>query len=328
MTQPEEWTRRYLDMTADAGRSYDRVLRRHRELLDRVADRTLDPDVVQQGFQQYLQQQAAASTRELVEASVGLLAGLLYTEARYREAMLDGLLPADDPIPPPPRPESVDLSNWFQTLASYGAVQSRRGVARQQKLVERIAAGELTVAQLDQHGRAYVNTQAPKFVAEVVELGLAFARQMQRSSAAMAEGLYDGVLGIDSDSAAADAALVMELQGVVGQTVESRIEVENSREKPAEIVCVLSPFVSRATGTGVVAGVVEPMRCVLASQTSREIAVRVTLDAAVFSPGTDYFGMLRVSGAGDREMIVQLVVRAKELEVEAGVLVSGADEEA
>jgi hypothetical protein len=55
------------------------------------------------------------------------------------------------------------------------------------------------------------------------------------------------------------------------------------------------------------------MRCVLAAQTSREIAVRVALDEAVFATGTDYFGMLRVSGASEREMIVQVVVRAVEV---------------
>ena len=158
----------------------DLVLRRHRELLDHVADRTLDPDVAQHGFQSYLQQQAAASTRELVEASVGLLTGLLYFEARYGEAMLDGFLTPDDPIPPPPRPESVNLSSWFQTLASSGVVQNTRSIARQQKLIERIAAGDISVAQLDQHGRAYVSTQAPKFVSDVVELRLAFARRIQR----------------------------------------------------------------------------------------------------------------------------------------------------
>ncbi len=313
-------------MSADAGRNYDRVLRRHRELLDRVANRTLDPDAVQRGFQAYLQQQAAASTRELVEASVGLLTGLLYIEARYREAMLDGLLPAEDPIPPPPSPVSVDLSNWFQMLASYGAVQSARTVARQQKLVERIASGEVSVAQLDQRGRTYVSAHAPKFVADVVELGLAFARQMQRSSAALADGLYDGVLGVDPDDMSADAALVMELQGASGATVEARVEVENSRDTVAEITCALLPFVSRATGAGVAAGVVEPMRFVLAPQTSRELVVHVTLDPAVFSPGTDYFGMLRVSGAGDREMLVQLVVRAAD--VGDGALLSEAAAEA
>jgi hypothetical protein len=307
----EDWTRRYQELTADVGRSYERVLRRHRELLGRVADGSLDPGAVQADVQSYMVQQAGSSTRELVEASVGLLAGLLYTEAKYREVMLEGLLPADEPIPPPPSPASIDLANWFQTLASYGAVQSARSVARQQQLVERISSGELSVAELEQHGKTFVSAQSPKFIAEVVELGLAFARQMQRSSAAMAEGLYDGVLGADPDGTEADdGSMVMELQGMVGSTVESWVEVENSRDMPADIECTLAPFVSRDTGRAVSAGVAEPARCVLTVGESREIAVKVRLDGDVFAPGVDYFGMLRVTGAGARELIVQIVVRA------------------
>ena len=114
----------------------------------------------------------------------------------------------------------------------------------------------------------------------------------------MPDGLYDGVLGVDADDTATCTALVMELQGVAGTTVASRAEVKTSRDKPAEIACAMTPLVSRATGTGVVAGVVETMRCVLAPQTSREIAIRVTFDPAVFSPGADNFGMPRLSGAG------------------------------
>ncbi len=322
MTSAEDWSHRYQELTADVGRSYDRVLRRHRELLSRVADGSLDPGVVQAGVQSYMVQQAGSSTRELIEASVGLLAGLLYTEAKYREVMLEGMLPNDEPIPPPPSPASIDITNWFQTLAQYGAVQSARSVARQQQLVERISAGDLPVGELEQRGKSVVSAQSPKFIAEVVELGLAFARQMQRASAAMAEGLYDDVLGPDPEAAAdGDGAMVMELQGIVGSTVTAQVEVENARDLPADIECTLTPFVSRQTGRGVSAGVVDPARCVLTVGESREIAVRVTLDGDVFVPSVDYFGMLRVTGVGAREMIVQIVVRATELagvEVGAG----------
>ena len=82
---------------------------------------------------------------------------------------------------------------------------------------------------------------------------------------------------------------------------------------PADIECTLTPFVSRETGRGVSAGVVDPARCVLTVGAMREIAVRVTLDPDVFTPGVDYFGMLRVAGVGEREMIVQIVVRGTAL---------------
>lgn len=314
--RPEDWARRYAELTADAGRSYDRVLRRYNELLARVASGELTPESVQNDFRLYFQEQSTSSTRELVEASVGLLAGLLYVEAKYRETMLDGLLPPDGPIPPPPSPSSIDVTNWFQALARYGAEQSSRAIARQQRLVERIASGELSAETINEHGRRYLAVHAPRFVGDVVELGLKFARDMQRSSAGLAEGLYDRVLGPEPvASGAPDSALIVDLRGESGSVVGAEIEVENARAVGADVRCSLSEFVSRASGETIVAGDVTPARFTLAPGETRDVAVRLSLDRTAFKPGTDYFGVLRVAGAGEREMIVQLIAHADPAEV-------------
>ena len=310
-TQAEEWTQRYLALAGDAGRMYDRVLRRYNELLTRVARGELKPEDVQNDFRAYAQEQSATSTRELVEASVGLLAGLLYVEAKYREGMLDGLLPPDDPIPPPPSPESIDVANWFTTLSKYAAEQSARSIARQQRLVERIAAGEVTVDRINEQGRKYLAEQAPHFTNEVVELGMTFASRMQRSSTQLAEGLYDRVLGPEPDAdAAMDAPPIVNLHGTPGSGASAEFVVENTRTVPAQVVCSVSTFVSRATGQTVAAGEVVPSRFTLAPGESQDVAVRVSLNREVFAPSTDYFGILRIAGAGERETIVQLIAHA------------------
>jgi hypothetical protein len=310
-TQAEEWTRRYLALAGDAGRMYDHVLRRYNELLTRVASGELKPEDVQNEFRAYTQEQSATSTRELVEASVGLLAGLLYLEAKYREAMLDGLLPPDDPIPPPPSPDSIDVANWFTTLSKYAAEQSARSIARQQRLVERISAGEVTADRISEQGRRYLAEHAPHFTNEVVELGMTFAAQMQRSSTQLAEGLYDRVLGPEPGAAeAAEPAPIVTLHGASGSGASAEFVVENTRTVPAHVVCSVSTFVSRATGQAVTAGEVVPSRFTLAPGESQDVAVRVALDRAVFAPSTDYFGILRIAGAGERETIVQLIAHA------------------
>ena len=312
MTQSQEWTRRYLELAADAGRTYDRVLRRYNELLARVASGALEPENVQREIRAYMQDQSATSTRELVEASVGLLAGLLYVEAKYREAMLDGLLPPDGVVPPPPSPGSVDVGNWFETLAKYAAEQSARGVARHQRLVERIASGEISVESINERGRAYVAEQAPRFIDEVVQLGMTFTRQMQRSSTLLAEGMYDRVLGLDTDSATHNqTAPIIDLHGISGSGISAGIVVENSRSVAAEVVCSMSEFVSRTTGESVAAGAVVPSRFTLAPGEARDVAVQVSLDRDRFAPSTDYLGILRISGAGDRETIVQVIAHAE-----------------
>ena len=311
--QAQDWTRRFLELAAEAGRGYDRVLRRYNELLTRVADGDLSPEDVQGQFRAYLQEQSATSTRELVEASVGLLAGLVYIEGRHREAMLDGLLPHEGIVPPPPAPSTLDVANWFEVLSKYAAEQSARAVARHQKLMERIAAGEITVDRINEQSKRYLAESAPHFVGEVVELGMKFAGQMQRSSATLAEGLYDRILGTESN-ARAEVAPILDLRGSSGDGVTAGFVVENTRLVPADVVCSMSDFVSRSTGEVVAAGEVVPSRFELAPGEARDVAVHVELDAARFAPATDYFGMLRIAGAGERETIVQLIAHAEAAE--------------
>lgn len=310
----QDWTRRFLELAADAGRGYDRVLRRYNELLTRVSDGDLSPEEVQAEFRAYLTEQSATSTRELIEASVGLLAGLVYIEARHREAMLDGLLPHDGVVSPPPSASSVDLANWFDTLSKYAAEQSARAVARQQRLMERIASGEVSVDRINDQSKRYLAESSPHFVGEVVELGMKFAGRMQRSSATLAEGLYDRILGAESEMRA-ETAPILDLRGISGEDVMVAFVIENTRLVPADVICSMSDFVSRSTGEIVAAGEVVPSRFELAPGEARDVSVYVALDRSRFAPATDYFGMLRIAGAGERETIVQLIAHADPVEV-------------
>lgn len=314
VTQAADWSRRFQELAADAGRMYARNLRRYDELLRRVADGDLKPEEIQIQFGEYLQEHAATSTRELVELSVGLLAGLLHVEAKYREAMLDGLLPPDGPVPPPPAPSSIDLTNWFQTLAKYAAEQSARGVARHQQLVERVASGEITPAQMQEQSRRYLESHAAEFVGEVMDLGLTFVGRLQQSSTNLSDGLYDRVLGSEGgESSPPEPPLVLDLRGASGSVVTREIVVENTRAEAADVACRVSEFTQRAGGPSFATGAaVVPSRFTLAAGQSRDVTLSLPLERDSFAPGVDYFAILRISGAGEREMVVQLIAHPEQ----------------
>jgi hypothetical protein len=292
---------------------YARVLRRYHELLDRVARGELQPEEIQKQFRDYLQEQAATSTRELVELSVGLLAGLLYVEAKYREELLDGLLPSDAPLPPPPSPSGIDLTNWFQTLAKYATEQSARGMSRHQMLVERVAAGEIPPSRVQDQGRRFLEEHAPKFLGEVMNLGLTFVGRLQRSSTNFAEGVYDRVLGPDTErSSPPEPPVCVDLRGLAGSVSSADIVVENTRSDTAEVVCRGSEFAPRTGGRRFRSGLeVVPARFTLAPGEQRDVNLRLPLDPSLFAPGADYVATLQISGAGEHQMIVQLMARAE-----------------
>lgn len=309
VTQPAEWGRRFQELAADAGQMASRTLRRYDELLRLVAAGELLPEEVQKQSREYLQEQSATSSRELVELSVGLLAGLLYVEAKYREALLDGLLPSDGPLPPPPPPSSIDLTSWFQTLAKYAAEQSARGLARHQQVVERVASGEITPGQIEEQGRRYLQSHAPQFLGEVMDLGLTFVSRLQQSSTNLAEGLYDHLLGSELDrSPEPEPPLLADLRGPSGATVTTEIVVENTRSEAADVVCRVSDFTARLGGRSFASGAqAVPARFTVAPGEVRSVTLSLPLDRALFTPGADYFAVLRISGAGEQEMIVQLI---------------------
>jgi hypothetical protein len=312
VSQAAEWGRRFQDLAAEAGQLSAWSLRRYQHLLERVSRGELKPDEVQKQFRDYLQEQAGASTREAVELSVGLLAGLLYAEAKYREAMLDGLLPAADTVPPPPSPSGIDLTNWFQALATYAAEQSARGTARHQQLVERVASGAVSAARVQEHTQQYLQTHAPEFLAEVMDLGLTFVGNLQRSSSTLAAGLYDRVLGPDGHGPSGpEPPIILELRGLSGSVVSSTVVVENTRPETADITCRVSEFTARAFGRRFRAPMeIDPPRFTLASGGQQDVALRLTLDPSVFAAGADYVATLQISGAGERDLIVQLIARA------------------
>jgi hypothetical protein len=244
--------------------------------------------------------------------SVGLLAGLLHVEARYRDALLDGLLPPADPPPPPPSPERLDLTNWFQVLASYASEQSARSIARHQQLVERVASGAIVPDQVKSQGEHFLNRHAPEFLGDVMTLGLTFVSRLQQSSVSLSNGLYDRVLGAPPpEPSPLDPPICLDLRAPSGAVATATIVVENTRAAAADVVCRVSHFMPRSGGQRFEPGMtIEPARFRLLPGEPRDVDITVTLDPVRFAVGTDYVATLLVSGAGERDLVIQLIARA------------------
>jgi hypothetical protein len=79
----------------------------------------------------------------------------------------------------------------------------------------------------------------------------------------------------------------------------------------AEVTCRVSEFTARAFGRRFRAPMeIEPARFTLASGAAQDVALRLTLDPSVFASGADYVATLQISGAGERDLIVQLMAHA------------------
>jgi hypothetical protein len=310
VSNPAEWGLQYQSLAAEAGQAYARNLRRYNDLLERVARQELPSEQVQRQYRDYFQEQAGATTRQMVELSVALLTGLLHIESRYRDSWLDGFLPQGAPPPPPPEPSGVDITQWFQALNTYATEQSARSMVRLHQLMERIAAGSIAPAAVQEQGRRFAEGQSPLFVGDVVELGMRFVAQLQRASNEITDGLYDRVLGPDVQNDVA-APVCVDLRAAQGAVASASIVVENMRPTAAAIECRVSPFAARAGGEAFKAMLdIKPSHFTLPPGSQRDVDLNLTLDATRFAAGADYAATLRIAGAGERDLIVQLTARA------------------
>lgn len=313
MSQPADWGQRVQELTEESRQLYTRSVRRYNDLLMRVAQGQVSADEVQRQFRDYLQEQSPSSTRTLVELSVGLLSGLLYIEARYRDALLDGLLPPEPPPQPPPDPASLDLANWFQELSRYAADQAARSMARNQRLVERVASGEVSAEEVQAQGRRYLEQAAPYLLSDVMALGLGFVEQMQRTSASMSDGLYDRLLGPEESAAPPrpEPPVCLDLQGPLGSIVSTTLVFENSRGTAAAITCQASDFAARSGAVRFASPLeIAPTHMTLAPGERGEVQVRLPLTSPPFDVGQDYAATIVIDGAGERPQVVQVLARA------------------
>ena len=93
--------------------------------------------------------------------------------------------------------------------------------------------------------------------------------------------------------------------------MSSTVVVENTRPETADITCRVSEFTARAFGRRFRPALqIDPARFTLVSGAQQDVALRLTLDPSLFAPGADYVATLQISGAGERDLIVQLIARA------------------
>jgi hypothetical protein len=144
-------------------------------------------------------------------------------------------------------------------------------------------------------------------------LGLTFVSQLQRSSSALSDGLYDRVLGPEIEGASTpEPPICVDLRGPSGSAPSAGIVVENTRLQPADVVCSASEFAPRSGGQRFRPALeIVPARFKLAPGEHRDVDVRLTLDPARFATGIDYVATLSIEGAGERPLIVQLIARAE-----------------
>jgi hypothetical protein len=214
-----------------------------------------------------------------------------------------------------------ELASVLEELAARSVSDQVRAVQRYRDLLEQVATGQIDAGAVRAQYDRLISEQSTQLARDVGELSLRFYQSIIDLNRAYLDRLFDQlgmasrepvVDGGQSPPVAAEppSAAELRLRGRVGDTVDASFVVENKRAEPADVVFLLSEFTSAAGEPFRAALELDPPRFRLEGHEERPVALRLALDAALFTPGQEYRAEMLVRANDD--LLLRLAIEVEE----------------
>jgi hypothetical protein len=214
--------------------------------------------------------------------------------------------------------DAAALASLLQELAARSVSDQVAAVQRYRALLEEVASGRVDAGALRSRYDRLVSEQSAQLARDVSAIGMRFYQSMLDLHRASVERLFDGLAGAAGFAGAngggearpspAPAAELV-LRGGVGSEAQTRFVVDNTRPDPAVVTFLLSELAREGGDEAFRAPLeLDPPRFRLEPRSEREVALRLMLDPALFSPGARYRGQLLVRSNEDLTLDVTVDV--------------------
>jgi hypothetical protein len=316
-----DWTISMKDLTEKAAASYASLLTHSQELAGRIQRGEVAPTALQDQWRQFSEQEGTTFYRRLNALSSQFFQGLTDLQAKSADDYVQGLLgesppPAPSPAlsqPPPPAPSAGanEWADWYKAVTAFLAEQNRLAFARYQRLLEKVARGEIAPSSIQDYSAKFIQSRGPVYTQATTELNMRFFEGLLELNRKFTDDLFGRLIHDGPGSTDPLESILLELTGPSGSTASSSLVIDNITNEPSEVWCRFSPFRS-TDGSDLALRVpleVEPARFRLLPGESRSVDVRLNLDPEFFQPGRSYSGTLLVN-QGDNQILVNLNARS------------------
>ncbi len=157
-----------------------------------------------------------------------------------------------------------------------------------------------------------LQTEGERYLRELAELNLRYARSVQDLARESGQRLYDVATNEhvhESHPKHSDIRLALDLSGAWGSEASGSFTVANTRTEIARVSFEAGPLRAAHGGEKAFPATVsfDPGGVDLAPRTEATVGITVALDKAHFEPGRTYLGEVRVLGGTD--VVLELTVR-------------------
>ena len=293
-----EWADHYQEYLAQAAANAAEIRDLYSEIIERIALGELSHQVLDQRLPAFLQLNGVTYANDLAEVSMRYLAGLIESGTAYSYELVERLLPGAAVRPRVAAP-AFDTTDWSASVGQLSEFATRHSVAHlemMRSVLERVASGELTPAEVHAGSTEYTTERTPESVRETVQLYFDMLRGLDEVSSDFATRYLRTVLGQEQRN-----GFVLAVRGAIGSSAMVRLAVSNTQSSDAAVRCVLTDL-RRADGVGPAFEpdvTITPERFTLEPGQERVITLSLFLGRETFEPGPLYVGTLHVLAPGE-----------------------------
>jgi hypothetical protein len=304
-----EWAARYREYVERSIARASRTQDLNRDLIKRVASGELAPWTIESHYATFAATHAAAYAQQMAEVTMTYLAGLVQMGSTYSYELVEAVLPGAAALPevPPPTFDPSSSADWFADLTSFAAAENRRVTEMLRRLMEKVATGELTPANVEEVSARFHSEHVPVSTSQLVELYLDLLTGLEEVHGSFGERYLRTIPGL-IPAAGAPSGRGVEVAAALGDSVSVRFAVANTDLERAAVRCSLTG-VRRADGVGPafdpIVGI-RPEQLDLPAGSEELVELTVHTDGVHFQAGSAYEGVFRV--ANDSRTLLELPV--------------------
>lgn len=304
-----EWGALYSQYLMRAASQSTKTLGLYQQVLDCVARGELPPTVFQDLQPAFIQAHGAAYRDQFTEITMRFFSRMIQISAVYADELSElAVLGMVEPPLQPPQLDTADPVQWFQQLNEYLVQLNARAMRSYQALIERLAAGELPPAQLQEVSASYVEERLPEQLHRLSVLYFDLLNGLNELQTAYQEQFLQDVLA----SVEGEPPFELRLVATLGETASASMSLTNTTDRPATIRCVATE-IRRADGVGPAFAPqfnFEPDSLDLQPDEEASMLVSLPLEADQFEAGALYVGDLQITGHGEPRFEVPLRIKA------------------
>jgi hypothetical protein len=203
-----DWTTSFQALTNKAASSCASLVAQWQELLEKVARGDLAPVTLQDRLPQFPQEEAAEFYRRLAALSFEIFNGLFELQRDSTNEFMGGLLgnsaavelsASSPPAPPAADAAPEEWTRWYQSVTAFITEQNEDALSRSQVLLEKVADGKLTPANVQEFSRKFLNERALVFSRDAGEMQMRFYAKLLQLIQEFVASLFTG-LGRDTSA--------------------------------------------------------------------------------------------------------------------------------